>query len=71
MDFVPISSMGSVVFRFGSRRSFFSLSYRLSYSGGSESGRLLVPFVAPHVLIASVILAIAGRSLVHELCSPW
>lgn len=63
--------MGSVVFRFGSRRSFFSLSYRLSYSGGSESGRLLVPFVAPHVLIASAILAIAGRSLVHELCSPW
>lgn len=44
---------------------------RFNTAAGADLGDLLVPFVAPHVLIASVILSIAERSLVHELCSPW
>ena len=40
--------------------AFFS--YRLSDCGGAGRGDLLVPFVAPHVLIVSVILVIVERS---------
>ena len=67
--FVQSSRVGAA-FRLVCGTAFFS--YRLSGCGGERvGGDLLVPFVAPHVLIVSAILVIAGRSLVHELCSPW
>ena len=69
MSFILSSSMSAVFLWF--TVLVFSLSYCLSCVESGSLGDLLVPFVALHVLIVSVILVIAGRSLVYELCSPW
>lgn len=61
MDFVPISRV-SAVFRFGSRCSFFRSRIAYRASAGADRSDLLIPFVAPHVLIVSVILVIVERS---------
>lgn len=54
--------LGSVVFRFGSRRSSFRSSFRLSgCGGGAGRGDLLVPFVIPLVLVVSRYFNSAGR----------
>lgn len=36
-----------------------------AFQCGGEVDRLIASFVVPHILIVSVILAIAGRSFVH------
>lgn len=72
---VPLSRYRSfaIAVRFALRCDAAGLILLKRFNASAEAGRsdLLVPFVAPHILIVSVILVIAGRSLVHELCSPW